>query len=138
MNAAPGLGEFAAVGIGCGLGAVVRFEVSRRLAGRFGDAFPWATLAVNLSGCLLAGFALMLLATPSSSAWALLLTAGLLGGYTTVSSFSLETLLLFQRGHSSAALAYLAASMLGCLAATGLGAGLGRLWLDIGSGTGVG
>lgn len=128
MNAGFGLVSLVAVASGCAIGVVARFEISRRLVERLGDTFPWGTLAVNLSGCLLAGIALAVFdAVQQASAWGLLLTVGLLGGYTTVSSFSLETLLLFQRGHSTGALAYIAASMFGCIAAAASGFGLALL-----------
>jgi len=124
MNAGFGFASLLAVAAGCAIGAVVRFEISRRIVERFGDAFPWGTLAVNLSGCLLAGIALALFGGQPASAWGLLLTVGMLGGYTTVSSFSLETLLLFRRGHSTGALIYIAASIVGCIGAAASGFGL--------------
>lgn len=127
MNAGFGFVPLVAIATGCAIGAVARFEISRRIVERFGDAFPWGTLAVNLSGCLLAGILLAMLDSAQASAWGLLLTVGLLGGYTTMSSFSLETLLLFQRGHSTGALAYIAASMFGCIIAAMSGFGLALL-----------
>lgn len=96
--------------LGTALGALLRFELSRRLVARIGDAFPWATLLINLSGGLLAG---LLLATTAGPGWAAFGLLGLLGGYTTVSSFSLECLLLVQRGRRWAAIAYVALSSLG-------------------------
>ena len=126
MTAGFGFESLAAVAAGCAIGAVARFEISRRIVERFGDRFPWGTLAVNLSGCLLAGIVLVLIGAVQDSPWTLLLTVGVVGGYTTVSSFSLETLLLFQRGHATGALAYAAASLFGCVAAAGLGAWLTR------------
>lgn len=124
MNAGFGFVPLVAVSTGCAIGALARFEISHRMVERFGDAFPWGTLAVNLSGCLLAGILLVMLDSAQASAWGLLLTVGLLGGYTTVSSFSLETLLLFQRGHSTGTLAYIAASMFGCIIAAASGFGM--------------
>ena len=118
------IATLAAVAVGCAIGAVARFEVSRRIVLRFGDAFAWGTLAVNLSGCLLAGAALVLLDAAASPVWAAFVVIGVLGGYTTVSSFSLETVLMFRRGHAAGAMAYAGASMLGCIAVAGLGAGL--------------
>lgn len=132
MNAGFGFVPLVAVAAGCAIGAVVRFEISRRIVERFGDAFPWGTLAVNLSGCLLAGILLAMLDSTQASAWGLLLTVGLLGGYTTVSSFSLETLLLFQRGHSTGALVYIAASMFGCIIAAAAGFGLALFAAGVG------
>lgn len=129
MNGGFGFVPLVAVAAGCAIGAVARFEISRWIVERFGDTFPWGTLAVNLSGCLLAGIALAVLDAAQVSTWALFPTVGLLGGYTTVSSFSLETLLLFQRGHSTGALAYIAASVFGCIAAAASGFGLALLMI---------
>ena len=128
MSDLPAIATLAAVSAGCAIGAVARFEVSRRIVQRVGDSFPWGTLVVNVTGCMSAG---ALLASPGASAspvWVAFLGAGILGGYTTVSSFGLETALMFRRGHASGALAYVGASMFGCVAATGLGAAL-VLWL---------
>jgi len=122
VNSAFGIATLAAVGVGCAIGAVLRFEISRQIVERAGDTFPWGTLVVNLTGCLLAGALLVSIDAAASPAWVAFLGAGMLGGYTTVSSFSLETVLLFRRGHAAGALAYVAASMFGCIAAAGLGA----------------
>jgi len=122
-----GIATLAAAAAGCSIGAVARFEISRRIIQRLGDTFPWGTLWVNLTGCLLAGVLLVSLDTAASPAWVAFLGAGILGGYTTVSSFSLETVLMFRRGHATGALAYVAASMFGCIAAAGLGAAV-MLW----------
>ena len=97
-----------AIALGGALGAVLRFQVagwverSRLLAsGRFfGGVFPWGTLLVNLSGCLLIGFLAgllqqRLLAPPDLRAFVLV---GCLGGYTTFSTFALETLRLIHSG----------------------------------------
>lgn len=121
------IATLAAVAAGCGIGAVVRFEISRRIVERFGDFFPWGTLWVNLTGCLLAGALLVSLDAAASPAWVAFLGVGILGGYTTVSSFSLETVLMFRRGHAAGALAYVAASIFGCIAAAALGA-VSALW----------
>jgi len=123
-----GLASLAAVAAGCAVGAVARFEISRRLVERFGDAFPWGTLLVNLSGCLLAGVVLVMPGGAPDAPWTLFLGVGALGGYTTVSSFSLETVLMFRRGHTAGALACAGASVLGCIAAAALGASM-ALWL---------
>lgn len=122
MSGLFGIATLAAVSAGCAIGAVARFEVSRRIVQRFGDSFPWGTLVVNLTGCALAGALLVWLDAAASPAWLAFLGAGLLGGYTTVSSFSLETVLMFRRGHATGALVYAGASMFGCVVAAGLGA----------------
>jgi len=111
------------VGLGSALGGVLRFELGRRLAARLGDAFPWATLAVNLSGCLAAGVAAGLVV---DDALRLLVLSGLLGGFTTVSTFGLEALLLVRRGRARQAGAYVAVSLAGGLLAAWLGLWIGR------------
>jgi CrcB protein len=108
--------------LGTVLGALLRFEISRRLVARIGDAFPWATLSINLSGGFAAGLLLGLAPDPGWMAFGLL---GVLGGYTTVSSFSLECLLLLQRGHRFWAIAYVILSSLGVPLAAMLGWMLG-------------
>ena len=112
--------------LGTAIGALLRFEISRRLIQRLGDVFPWATLGINLAGCLLAG---LLFAFFGSSAGLakVFFSIGVLGGFTTVSSFSLETVLMIQRGHWNSALVYAAASLVGGVAAAGLGIVLARI-----------
>lgn len=86
------------VAIGGALGGMGRFAISNLLAHSLGKAFPWGTLAVNASGAFLAGWLLATLAIPTlpmSPLW-LFTVVGLLGGYTTVSSFSLQTIELWQ------------------------------------------
>jgi CrcB protein len=89
-----------------------------------GTSFPWGTLAVNVAGCLLVG-ALGALFEPSNPLHVrqelrVLLIVGVLGGFTTFSAFSLETLLLVQRGAVGAAVGYVVASVVLCLAAAAL------------------
>ena len=82
-------------------------------ARHFGKAFPWGTLAVNASGAFCAGWLLgsQGLANPPSPLW-LFSVAGLLGGYTTVSSFSLQTLELWQDGQTLRAALNVGATLL--------------------------
>lgn len=95
-----GLSSMLLVALGGALGGMGRFAVSNLMAHYLGKAFPWGTLVVNVSGAFLAGWLLGKLGFPSSqlSALWLLTVVGLLGGYTTVSSFSLQTIELFQSG----------------------------------------
>jgi CrcB protein len=90
---------------GGGAGAVLRYEVGRGLTGWLGaqavTAFPWATLTVNVVGSLAMGLLAGFLARhggASGEALRLLIGVGLLGGFTTFSSFSLELMLLIERG----------------------------------------
>jgi CrcB protein len=113
------------VGIGGAVGAVARFWLSGWVGRRFGETFPWGTLAVNVSGCLAIGLAAGLLHGPglASDLWAALVI-GVIGSYTTVSSFSLQTINLMRGGEWRHAAGNIAASIFLCLAAAGVGAGL--------------
>lgn len=86
-----------------------------------GTQFPWGTLAVNVTGCLLVGV-LGALFEPASPLHVrqdlrVLLVVGVLGGFTTFSAFSLEALLLLQRGATGAAITYVLVSVAACLLA---------------------
>jgi len=91
--------------VGAGLGANVRYWFGGWVASRWGATFPWGTLAVNVSGSLLAGLVLgFLLETQAPPAYRLLVVIGFLGGYTTFSTFSYETVtLILLRSYSLAA-----------------------------------
>jgi CrcB protein len=114
---------------GGGTGAVMRYEVGRMLTRWLGPAavtaFPWATLTVNVIGSLAMGVLAGFLArhgSASGETMRLLIGVGVLGGFTTFSSFSLELMLLIERGQPSTAFAYAAVSLLAGL--TGLYIGL--------------
>lgn len=116
------------VATGSALGAVTRFELGHRLLAARVPYPLVATLLVNLSGCLFAGLLAGYLSGPQTAATAFLAT-GFLGSYTTVSSFSLETLGAWQSGHRRLAASYVVTSLAGglLLARAGwwLGAGIG-------------
>lgn len=124
-----------AVGLGGAVGGVARFWVSEALARRLGTGFPWGTLTVNVSGSLLLGVLVGLLAGKltgvasgdPASWWLLALGVGVLGSYTTVSSFSLQTVALWEGGYRRAALWHVGLSLVLCLGAVGLGLNLARL-----------
>lgn len=83
--------------IGGAIGAISRYGVSLVLPTSDGTRFPWATFTVNLIGCLLIGLVLGLVTKEVLNKQYLpLLVTGFLGGFTTFSSFGLETFLLFQ------------------------------------------
>ena len=88
-------GQLLLVAAGGALGSVLRFLVSTLSAQAFGAAFPWGTLLVNLLGSAAIG---LLGGLGIGGAWRLLLVTGLLGGFTTFSAFSLEMVLLIERG----------------------------------------
>lgn len=111
----------ALVAAGGGLGSVARFWVSGVIARRYGETFPWGTLAVNVTGSAAIGVVAAALLTPEHgiehrTAWAGLVI-GVLGSYTTVSSFSLQTLALARNGETGRALANVLLSLAMCLGA---------------------
>ena len=115
-----------AIGLGGMLGATARYKVSTWITTPAGE-FPWATFWTNLSGSLLLGFVLVVLIErfpPSRYARAFAGT-GVLGAYTTFSTFSVETDLLVKDGHVDTAIAYVVASLVVGIAATWLGVVLG-------------
>lgn len=117
--------EALAVACGAAAGGLLRWQVGLWLNAR-PTALPLGTLAVNLVGGLLIGALLVLLQRADQQLWRLLLVTGFLGGLTTFSAFSAESLALLQRGQWGWALAHAALHVLGALAAAALGAGLAR------------
>jgi CrcB protein len=115
--------------VGGGIGAALRHGVNVTLARWLGMHFPFHTLFENVSGSivmgLLAGYFITAGGTPQSIR--LLLTTGILGGYTTFSAFSLDTVLLIERDQYGLALIYVAASVLAAIGGLALGIQLIRL-----------
>jgi len=111
---------------GGALGAGARYGVGRALEGLLAQGWPWPTLAINVAGGFLMGLLAATLARGAAGEnTRLALGVGVLGGFTTFSAFSLETVSLIARGQVTAALAYIAASVLGALAALYAGQALG-------------
>lgn len=94
--------------LGGGAGAALRHGVNLGAARWLGTAFPFGTLAVNVSGSVVMGLLAGWFAFKGggSQAWRLFLTTGVLGGYTTFSAFSLDVALLYERGAPGLALLY--------------------------------
>lgn len=107
--------EFALVALGGVVGAAIRWIVAEALPRDVGG-FPWATLSVNITGCLLIGLAARRL-VPGTAVW-LALVVGMLGGLTTFSTFAVETRSLVDAGESGTALIYMASTLAIGLAAT--------------------
>ncbi|MEL7445233.1 MAG: fluoride efflux transporter CrcB [Pseudomonadota bacterium] len=121
------------VAAGGALGAVGRYQLGRGVTHWFGaqsiSTFPWATLTANIIGSLAMGLLFGWLARHggASETARLFFGVGLLGGFTTFSAFSLEMLLLIERGSIGLAMAYATLSVLAGLAALYLGLSLIRV-----------
>ncbi len=113
--------------LGGALGALTRWGVAEALPSSPGG-WPWATLAVNLAGCLLVGLLLAtLLARSPAPAWARpFLAVGVLGGFTTYSTFAVDAVLLADGGAVVLAAGYVLASVVGGLLAVVAGLAAGR------------
>jgi fluoride exporter len=113
------------IAIGSTLGGVARYWCSGVAARLIGETFPWGTIIVNIVGCFIIGF-FATITGPDGRVFADTLTRqfvmiGLLGGYTTFSSFSLQTLALVQDGEWLLASANIALSVIACLLAVWAG-----------------
>ncbi|MGN6269638.1 MAG: fluoride efflux transporter CrcB [Sphingomonas sp.] len=109
--------------LGGAIGSVARFGVGKLTLGWFGPNYPWGTLTVNLIGGLLMGLLVGVLARVSASdQWRVFAAIGVLGGFTTFSSFALDTVNMIERGDLAAALGYILLSVAG--AVLGVFAGL--------------
>jgi len=115
--------------LGAGVGGALRHGVNVTAARLLGTGFPWGTLAVNVTGSFAMGVLIAFAANREgvTPLMRLFLTTGVLGGYTTFSTFSLDAAALWESHRSAAALAYGAASVAGAIAAIFLGLGLGRV-----------
>ena len=114
--------------VGGGLGAVARYLLQGFVYRITGAGFPYGTIVVNVVGCFVIGLLMSsmeerFMATPSLR---IFLTIGILGGFTTFSSFSYETMALVREGDLIAGGINVVASLAICLGATWLGLGLGR------------
>src|ERR1044071_4547671 len=105
---------FLIVFIGGGIGAALRHGFNLAFARVLGTAFPHATLFENVSGSVVMGALIALFAFRSGipQHWQLFLTTGILGGYTTFSTFSLDVALLYERGELSLAAFYVLLSLI--------------------------
>lgn len=111
------------VGTGSFIGGVCRYLLSMLVQSKSPSAFPYGTLMVNLSGCLLIGILFGFFErTQVSIEWRLLLVTGILGGFTTFSAFSGETYNLIKSGNSGNAILYVALSVVLGISLTFLGA----------------
>jgi CrcB protein len=110
------------VALGGALGAALRYLTGVATLRAFGSGFPWGTLVVNVLGSMAMGALVVILAQKGGTRLAPFLMTGVLGGFTTFSAFSLDTLTLFQRGEAGLAALYVLGSV--ALALGGIVAGL--------------
>jgi CrcB protein len=107
------MNSFLIVFLGAGLGGALRHGANVAAGRWLGSAFPYGTLAVNVGGGLAMGLMAGWFAhrVDPGQAWRLFLATGLLGGFTTFSAFSLDAVLLYQRGAHDLAALYVIASV---------------------------
>jgi len=98
---------------GSGLGGMLRYAANVWVPRMLGSAFPYHTMAVNIVGSLVMGLLAGYFALKSDPGqdWRLFLTTGIIGGFTTFSAFSLDTVVLYERGDVALAAVYVLASV---------------------------
>ena len=108
--------------IGGAIGAGARHLVGGAMLARLGPGFPWWTLSINIAGSLLMGVLIGWLARAGGTeVTRLFFGVGVLGGFTTFSAFSMDAWALVERGQVAQAALYVLVSVIGALAACGLG-----------------
>jgi len=129
-NGTQAMSKYLFIGLGGCLGSVCRYGLAGYVYRVAGDRFPYGTLAVNVLGCFTIGLLMMLfeerwLVQPNVR---LFLTVGILGGFTTFSTFSYETIEIFRGGNTVPGLLNVFGSMTLCLCATWAGAAVAKLF----------
>ena len=117
------------IAIGGALGSIARFWVGSSVAGRMGIRFPYGTLIVNLTACVIIGFSMTYLGRRAelSPAWRFLIPIGFIGAYSTFSTYEWETLSNLRSGAFGIAALYAVGSFVLGLAAVWGGSALGEL-----------
>lgn len=118
----------AGIALAGGLGAATRYVLDLRLRALLGERMPWGILLVNASGSLALGVLVGLAAAAAlPSPWLLIAGVGFLGGYTTFSTTSVDSVRLLREGRRLAALGNGLGGLAACVLAAGLGYALGFL-----------
>ncbi|MCK4609257.1 MAG: fluoride efflux transporter CrcB [Gammaproteobacteria bacterium] len=120
--------QLIAIALGGALGSVLRYVTSLGIQNWLGGSFPWGILAVNVLGSFAMGLLTMVLLhrLDLNPVWSGAILVGLLGGFTTFSSFSIDAVNLFRGGAGLQSMLYIFASIILCLLAAWLGVILGR------------
>lgn len=118
--------KYLLIALGGGLGSVARYWIGSTISERLGTRFPFGTLIVNLSACVIVGFAITYLGNhlEINPAWRFFIPIGFVGGYSTFSAFEWETMAELRAGAFSLAALYVVASLVLGLVATWCGAAL--------------
>jgi fluoride exporter len=121
------LQKYLLIAAGGALGSILRYWVGSTIAGRVGIRFPYGTLVVNLTACVVIGFTLTYLGRRAdlSPAWRFLIPIGFIGAYSTFSTYEWETLSTMRSGAFALAALYAVGSLVLGLAATWCGTLLG-------------
>ena len=118
--------KYLLIALGGGLGSIARYWVGSTIASRAGIKFPYGTLVVNLTACLVIGFALTYLGKRAdlNPAWRYLVPVGFIGAYSTFSTYEWETLSTLRSGAFALGALYAIGSLILGLIATWAGAAL--------------
>jgi len=123
------LQKYFLIAVGGALGSIARYWVGSSIAGRMGIKFPYGTLVVNLTACILIGFTVTYLGKRAdlNPAWRFLIPIGFIGAYSTFSTYEFETLTTLRSGAWLLAALYAGGSLFLGLAATWAGAALAEI-----------
>jgi len=122
------LGNLLQVALGGAIGASARYLTGAAAARFLGRDFPWGTLIVNVAGSVLIGVLVVIVAhRPSAQFAAPFMITGVLGGFTTLSAFSMDALTLYERGQFGMATAYVGGTLLLTLGGVAAGVMLARM-----------
>jgi CrcB protein len=122
------LQKYLLIALGGALGSVARFWVGTTVAGRMGTRFPFGTLIVNISACLIIGLSVEILSRHANlnPSWRYLVPIGFIGAYSTFSTFEWEIFANLNNGAFWIAILYLSVSLVSGLIAVAVGAALAR------------
>jgi CrcB protein len=123
------LQKYLLIALGGALGSIARYWVGSSVAGRMGIRFPYGTMIVNLTACVIIGFSLTYMGKRAdlNPAWRFLIPIGFIGAYSTFSTYEWETLTTLRSGAFFLAALYAVGSLILGLAATWGGAMLGEI-----------